>query len=499
MARLFEGFAGAHGTHGDVSKNDEKGGKLEIKRTARTVREPVTLDLWRQHLEGERALGIIPIREDSSCRWGCIDVDKYDLDLVDTARRLKELGLPLVPCRSKSGGCHVFLFLLEPVPAVQMQSFLKQLAANLGWGDCEIFPKQTRILGDKGDLGNWLNMPYFGGDKTDRYAIKDTIGGYALREFLNHAESMRVHLEDLSLPKEQKDESLSDGPPCLQHLTAVGFPPGQGNNGFFALAIFCKRKFGTNWRKKAEEYNHKFFNPPRPADEVAEALKRIDSKEYEYSCNNQPLSSYCNAPLCRTRKFGVGGGGLYPVISGMSKLESDPPLWFVDIEGERVELSTDDLADYRRFQKICMNRLTTTFLPMGAKEWLAMVGDAMSTAVRLEAPVDASLSGHFMELLEEFLTNRHAGTAIEDLFLGKPWEDPSTGRHYFRLRDLMDFLKRENFVIWGRNTVSQRIRELGGSHYFNVKGKGVHAMFVEQNYLSENPDLALPKSKGSPI
>ena len=44
MMRLFAGNSRAHGTHGVPMKD---GLKWEIKTTAKTIRKPVTLDLWR--------------------------------------------------------------------------------------------------------------------------------------------------------------------------------------------------------------------------------------------------------------------------------------------------------------------------------------------------------------------------------------------------------------------------------------------------------------------
>ncbi len=41
----------------------------------------MTDDLWQRHLDGEPpALGIIPINENNQCKWGCIDIDIYNLD-----------------------------------------------------------------------------------------------------------------------------------------------------------------------------------------------------------------------------------------------------------------------------------------------------------------------------------------------------------------------------------------------------------------------------------
>ena len=37
--------------------------------------------MWEDHLKGtDPALGIIPIRRDNNCIWGCIDWDVYPLD-----------------------------------------------------------------------------------------------------------------------------------------------------------------------------------------------------------------------------------------------------------------------------------------------------------------------------------------------------------------------------------------------------------------------------------
>ena len=47
----------------------------------------------------------------------------------------------------------------------------------------EIFPKQTEILVERGDTGNFLNLPYFNGTKGLRYAINDNGSASTLEEF----------------------------------------------------------------------------------------------------------------------------------------------------------------------------------------------------------------------------------------------------------------------------------------------------------------------------
>lgn len=488
LMKLFEGYTGAYGTYRSEDKNENKGGKLEIRSTARTVREPVSPELWQSHLAGKNPLGIIPIREDNTCVWGVIDVDRYDIVHDDLLTEIDKYKLPLIMCRSKSGGAHLFLFAREPIPAVDMVTRLREMAALLSLGNCEIFPKQIKILLDRGDLGNWLNMPYFGGDSTTRYAIKK--GGLSMttREFLITAERKQItydHLIKLGAKTQpSSDEMMIEGPPCLQHLSGMGFPEGTRNNGLMALGVFCKKKYGDNWENALDECNRNYMKPPLPTEEVSEVIRRLKKKDYNYKCGEQPLSAHCNSSICRTRRFGVGGSDDFPVVSGMSVLETEPPLWFLDIEGERIEMITDDLLNYRRFHKVCTERLVKCYQPLKQNTWMSIVSEAMKGAVRIEAPPEVGISGHFAELLEDFCMNRHRGKTREDVLGGRPWEDEDTDKHFFRLRDLMGYLEREGFKGLTRSQVTVRLKHLGGGpDFFNVKGKGVNVWFVPNSFV----------------
>ncbi len=503
--RLFDGYSEAHGTHGATTSNVAKGGKLEIKKSAKTVRSPVTVEVWEQHLSGERPLGIIPVKEDGTCRWACIDVDRYDIDLAQLAGDLEDKGLPLVVCRTKSGGAHLYAFLAQAESAELVRQSMRALAASLGFGDCEIFPKQNQVLSEQGDLGNWLNMPYLGGNETERYAIRRDARSMTLSAFLEKAEASLATLDQLvvkkksSRPKREIDETLSDGPPCLEILTDGGFPEGTRNTGLFALAIFCKKKFGSKWKEMVEKYNYQFMQPPLNSEEVIMIIKNIEKKDYRYSCKDQPLCSHCNASLCRSRKFGIGLSGAYPQISGLTKLDTEPPIWFLDIEEKRVALETRQLQNYKEFQHTCMEQLTVFYMPMKNEEWATIVGDAMENVIILEAAPEMGVRGHFMELLEDFCMNRHRGETKEDLLLGKPWHDAESGRHYFKLTSLMQHLEREGFRSWGRNTVGKVITEdIGGRHFFNVRSKGVNVVWVPDDF-QETPEIPLPPLQRDPI
>lgn len=202
MHALFAGFSTAHGTHG-VPELDANGLKWAIKGTARTLREPVTVALWVAHLQGKRPLGIIPVREDNSCSWGSIDDDDYRRDPLVIIAKIIAYGIPLVPCRSKSGGMHYFLFMKEPASAAAIQTRLREIAAVLGLAGCEIFPKQTHILAERGDVGNWMVMPYFGstynGKIHEQVGLNTNGSTMTIEEFIAKCEESKVgNLGDLA-------------------------------------------------------------------------------------------------------------------------------------------------------------------------------------------------------------------------------------------------------------------------------------------------------------
>lgn len=476
---LFRGHRNAHGVYSTERYSPDKR-KMEISHNARTVRGPVTTELWSDHLEGRSPLGIVPIDEDWRCHWGAIDVDEYDIDHVQLIKKVAHL--PLVVCRTKSGGAHLFLFCEHSVPADLMQSALRSIAASLALGKSEIFPKQTTVMAERGDVGNWLNMPYYGGDSA-RVALRHNGLGMTEEEFLKHAENCKV--DDTFLnewastkPKSNlavtqtpppgaagpgdENDPLYHAPPCLQHLCANGFPPGTGNNGFVNLCIYLKRRWPDDWVDKAEKYATQYFVPARPRAEVADVIKRLRIREYQYKCRESPIVDVCRSDLCRTRKFGVGLGSQVPKISGMSVLDSDPPLWFVDVDGRRVELRTEDLQIYHRFQRVCMEQLHVAFLNMKQADWIEVLNAEMAGLVKIEAPLDVGDRGRFNELFAEFATNRRMAHLPDEMRAGMVWLDEETNEYCFQFNHLMAFLEQERFNRFNRVEISQRVREMGG-------------------------------------
>jgi hypothetical protein len=150
---IFEGLDRAHGV---TIVGESNGNGTKVKGKSFVKREPVTNELWQKHLDGVDSLGVIPINDDNKCKWGCIDIDSYaGFDHQKLINKIKQFKLPLIVCRSKSGGAHVFLFTKDYVSASLMQDKLNEIRSVLGYGGSEVFPKQ-RELKSKDDTGNFL-------------------------------------------------------------------------------------------------------------------------------------------------------------------------------------------------------------------------------------------------------------------------------------------------------------------------------------------------------
>jgi len=476
---LFLGNNRAHGTF-QVSAERSDGKK---KGVAKVLQEQTTVTHWQDHLNGKVGLGIIPIKDNDHCHWGAIDVDEYNLNHSKLISKIEHQNIPAVVCRSKSGGAHIFFFFSTEISAEELQDKLNEIAAFLGYAGSEVFPKQTHLLVDRGDTGNFLNMPYFAGERTTRYAFSKNAESLNLEEFVEFALSRvvtpKVFLE-LKISSGKEEDLLPEGPPCLQHLSTKGFPQGTRNNGLFNIAVYCRKKSPDNWESQLEGFNIDLMDPPLSSSEVQGVIKSAKRKEYQYTCSKPPVAPYCNAAVCKLRKFGVGTSTDMPAVHSLTKFNTLPPIWFLDVDGGgRLELETDDLHNQRRFQRKCMERLNVLPGKMNDIAWTKLVNHLLENLTIIEAPPDASPVGQLFEYIERFCTGRVQAKVKEEILLGKPWTD--NGKHFFRMADLMAFLDRHHFRDYKVHQVTSILRENGAEHhFFNIKGKGINIWAISE-------------------
>ena len=486
---IFDGLQLAHGTF-EIKKQAANG-----KNTgdAYIVREPRTLAHWEEHLAGKRSLGIIPIDENNQCRWGCIDIDQYPLDhklLVEKIRRMK---LPLIVCRSKSGGAHCFLFTVTPIDAKDMQTTLQQVSAALGYGGSEIFPKQVKLHLDRGDVGNFLNLPYFNAEDGLRYGINDDGTSATLEEFFAlYEEHVQTPEQVTALQiKDDPQSNWAGAPPCLQILFKNKISEGGRNNGLFNIGVYLRKAYPDTWETEILTYNLTYLEPPLPLNEVNVIAKQLGRKDYAYKCNDAPISAHCDKALCMTRKFGVGAAMQGAAVANLRKYNSTPPVWFLDVSGEPLELDTEALLNQPAFQKACMEQLNQMPMTMSKQNWEARISTLMSEmrdneSAIMEVAQDASINGQFYDYLEEFCRHLQQAQDKEEILLRRPWTDEERGTTYFRLRDFEGHLKKNKFFELKTHKIAQRLRDIHGeSIVMKIKGRSVRVWAIPSFDVSD--------------
>ena len=497
FAAIFDGLQEAYGTY-KVEKKQSNGkntGKAAI------VREPRTKKLWQGHLSGKgNSVGIIPINAENKCKWGCVDVDQYPLDhklLIDKIRRLK---LPLVVCRSKSGGAHCFLFANEWVEARDMQKALQNISAALGYGDSEIFPKQVKLNLERGDVGNFLNLPYYDAEGGLRYAFLDDGTSASLDEFYALYDAHKQTAEQILKLQVESSADISDfdkGPPCLKILAKMKISEGGRNNGLFNVGVYLRKAYPDSWESEILRYNMEYFEPPLPLNEVNIVAKQVQRKDYAYKCNDAPINAHCNKDLCRTMEFGIGAAASGVPIANLRKYNSTPPVWFLDVNGEPLELDTDALMNQAAFQKACMEQLNLYPRTAKKEQWEARVGALLTEMKENESAIvevaqDASISGQFYDYLEEFCTYLQTAQDREEILLRKPWTDEEEGLTYFRLKDFEAHLRKNKFFEYKSHKVAQRLRDINGdSTVLKIKGRSVRVWHIP-SFEKGDIDITVP-------
>jgi|TARA_R100000426_G_scaffold87307_1_gene71308 hypothetical protein len=345
FAKYFAGYNLAYG-QADMSRLEIDPITKKHKPTYRWNDEEATADIYKQHLTGEKSIGIQPCNESGLARFGVIDVDFKDYKNYDRKKFVEIIqnnNLPLIPVLSKSGGIHLYLFLDTFISAVIIRSFLSNLLPLFKLKhDTEIFPKQTKLVKDsetgKINKGNFINLPYF--KKQERKAINTDGTEFSYEEFIKVIEANLVKEEDIKKitnkieaeTMDGVDDIFKDGPPCLAALSKVAKNDDfDGKDRFlYNYHVFVKAKYEDNWEQMVMDAPVKFFSGANAhawdKQKLKAKLKSWRESYKGYTCTQSPINDFCKKGICVKRKFGVlhGSKGSYPVLTNLIKVDLEP-------------------------------------------------------------------------------------------------------------------------------------------------------------------------------
>lgn len=460
------------------------------KGRLKTIRRSPEISNYQKHLEGGVGLGICPIIGTNKCKFGAIDIDERPANLKDLDKKISEKGLPLIVCRSKRGGAHLYTFFDQPIPAIQLRKSLSNWAGILGYGKAEIFPKQSKL--EKGDLGNWINLPYFNVKDTDRYAIHKG-KQVKIERFLQMARAISSYNSVYDSAPDIDNEGF---PPCLKYAVDNGIPKGFRNEILFNLAVFLKRRNPDTWEEEIMEYNYNICKRPLPRSEMDKIIKSLNRKDYNYKCEAAFLTDHCDRLQCQQLKHGIGRleetyGGL--MVGCITKIKTIPPRWVVDINGNDYELTTEELMNYKYIRARIIEVENDPKAPMKNEDWINSIRPVLKNAKEMEAPEDASKYGQLYSNFEEFLRliNRPKAKKDKDAIIrGLPIKGKIGDNSviFFRSHDFNRFLKRTKFPAISNQDLWINLRRMGCEHTkIKVTGKTIQVWYIERDPETQIP------------
>lgn len=456
------------------ASNTRSSGRYDPKRDRAFTEDAALVEPdFIRHIDGVIGCGGVPILDDDSCYWGAIDCDNHDsdedLDIHKVDEAIRGGKLPLIPCRSKSGGIHVYAFFEKPQPASRVRVLLGQWAATLGYGGSEIFPKQNKLAMGKDNRrmkGNWINFPYFAAEKTGRYAVVDG-KKLSLEQFLDLADHTRINeaqLRALAL------SDHPDAPPCLQHIFQHGVAQGHRNEGLYNVVVYLRKVDSATAEAKAIEANQTIFDKPLPRAELGRTIGSAIRDNMQYRCHEEPIRSLCDRESCLRRKFGITPADAerlntvdaLPTFGSLVKYASEPVRWDLEVDNVRItNIGTEDLLDWRAIRKLVAERLTKVIPLIKNQEWERILAPMMKEARIVETPDDASISGVIRARLREYaaktdLTNKGENTADRVALLrGLPVVVASS---IDGIKDRYVCFRGEDFVNYLKRTKSEELK-----------------------------------------
>lgn len=396
-----------------------------------TEKAQVAEQQYLDHLEGRRGLGVVPITDGDSCVFGAIDIDKHDtpedIDFKSLADKIKEYRLPLVMCRTKRGGAHLYVFGSEYLPAKQVRRLLAS------WRDMlkipyktEIFPKQDSLTTSGGEkaLGNWINLCYFDIKDTKRYAFDENAEPLNFELFVQLAQSKRISNADLA---EYTQREHLEAPPCVQKMIHSGVESGARNEAMYNVVIYLKRARPETFFDDAMALNKTMFDKPLAPSEAKKVIRSASRRDYLYKCSEEPCKALCDRKVCVTREFGISMDEMkeldahdsLPQFTELIEYQSEPPRWGLHVNGQLIaNIPTVVLRDPAAMGTLIFEKLKINIPRISQDSWRKRVLDPLVPNLRtIEVPKEASASGVIQAKFIEFVQKADLskdGTDIED-------------------------------------------------------------------------------------
>lgn len=459
----FDLFTSNPAAYGHTVVGDIVDGKAQSK--SELIHKELSPAVIAHHLNGDYSVGAAPLLPDSTVRWCAIDLDDYPYNIYDIVDTIEELGIPLVPCLSKSRKLHIYCFFSEPVDAEEAQNLLRRyLGAFRCSAKTEIFPKQNHTS-TSNRFYSWINLPYF--DANDENNWRKAVIGVnefrSLSDFITVARARRLSLAD----HKSFQESLPyfGAPPCIFSGAVMrDVAPGTRNQWFFNVACYLRMEDeGIDLEDALLELNST-LKAPLPEREIRTTVAKVQANTYYYQCSGM---AGCDKALCKGTDKGIGNTTKTTGFDfgQLTKILTDPIQWKWTINGQDMIFhSTKEIMNQTKCQQLCMEKLNDTFYTVSNDKWIKLIRRALASVVEEEVDVrgDFGTGSKFVDVLAQFFAGgRRRATHITQVYNDKVYLDVSTNTYVFTAQSLITYTIDKHKVAVTPNEIRERIVQMG--------------------------------------
>lgn len=454
---LFTGHKEVFGCH--VYKQHEKGKKE--KGQSYTKEEPLSINHYKDHLEGKQGLGVVPIDSNNNIRFMVFDIDLIGIDVRPFITINNEYELPFNFFRSKSGGLHIYVFFNEDVKAKAGLEYMNRFLYIFGLSkDTEIFPKQTRLL--KNQKGNWINLPYYNNEKTLQFLYDEECKPLAFSSAMLHLSKRKINF--MQFKESYENLPYSDAPVCLQaiyiHKKLVN-----RNMFLFDCTTFFKAR-GDDYEEKVINLNQSMSEPLSEKELFQTVINSQRKKTYSYRCKEEPMCNNCNKEVCLTRQFGYGGDQVSKLsFENLVQVKSDKPYYKWTVNGVVMTFySESELRDQNMFADYCMRELHLVPNMLKKERWYKILENAFKEIVVEEIDPDDDISpgALFLSYLQEFLLDRVHAKSKSQILMNRVYKSDDSKEFIFKKEALIKFLfVNKNFRMFTITEIQDRLKRIG--------------------------------------
>lgn len=477
----------------------------------------------RGHLQGSLTAGIYALRSDSHCRFGALDFDLPGYahhealcrGVMAASRILTHYGLDHLIEWSGNKGYHLWTFYSTPISGTEVRSFLQsvhaQIEAELDHScPVELFPKQPALT-EAAPLGNLIKVPW---GKHRKSGKRSVFVDAALEKYADwESQYDRLHsvknltaaeiaafVEDYPIAETgvtQARIQLNGKPsdlfgkgqvPCTPALflsTVHEGEMGGRNQRIYDLSVRLYREGIPTGQaqNQVQNYNREKVVPPLLARELQGTFRSVYSRGYG-NLRCEALSHVCKGAECaiyrsthgipnpsgpKTIDAAIATETPSLVVTDLSKINTEPPVWRMKVGGIAIELSGDALLSYTVFRSAVFQATNQIVqIPRSRREttqaaWERYLEPLMATCVEEDAPPEASARGRLADLLCEWIEkNLHATAPREDVKLDG-WVVPyKEGVVAFRMESFFRYLDRRRVGRFSEPEVWMAVRDAGG-------------------------------------